>query len=93
MRRSSPFSVVLLGFVLLSCSDDHGESFDTLTDCVVDHSSLSEAQAIAHCLVDFPDLHPDFADQAECVAWVGDNGGYPDARDAACTDYFLETGG
>ena len=52
---------------------------------------LPEAQAIAHCLVDFPELHNGFADHAECVAFVEANGGYPDSRDAACTDYFEET--
>lgn len=72
------------------CGDDHGHSFANLTECVVDHSSLGEPQSIAHCLVDFPELHPTFADQAACEAWVADNGGYPDSREAACIDYFLE---
>lgn len=72
--------------------DDEEESFDNLPDCVAGHESLGEMRAITHCLVDFPDLHPDFATQEECVAWIGDNGGYPDTRDAACTDYFEEIG-
>lgn len=76
------------------CGDDHGhgESFDDLVECVDEHASLTEAQAIAHCLVDYPDLHPDFADQQACVDYVAANGGYPDSRDAACMDYFEETG-
>jgi len=78
---------------LAGCSSDPGEHFDNLVDCVNDHPMLTEAHAIAHCLVDFPDLHPDFPDQQSCVDWVTDNGGYPDSRDAACTDYFTETGG
>jgi hypothetical protein len=76
--------------LLAACGDE--ESFDNLPDCVVDHASLGEAEAIAHCLIDFPDLHPEFEDQAACVDWVADNGGYADSRDDACTDYFEETG-
>lgn len=74
-----------------ACGGDE-ESFDNLPDCVEDHASLGEPESIAHCLVDFPDLHPDFADQQACVDWVTDNGGYPDSRDEACTIYFEETG-
>ena len=71
-----------------------GESYDNLMDCVTDHTmtdGLTEAQAITHCLVDF-DFGQDFTDQAGCVQYVTDNGGYPDSRDAACTDYFVQTG-
>ncbi len=76
-----------------ACGDSTPEeSFDNLPDCVADHASLGEPESIAHCLVDFPELHPDFADQAECVAWVTDNGGYPNSVDAACEDYFVEIG-
>lgn len=78
---------------LTGCGGSDEESFDNLPDCVDDHSSLTEAEAIAHCLVDFPDLHPEFANQQECVDFVTENGGYPDSRDDACTDYFEETGG
>jgi hypothetical protein len=85
-------SVVLLTLGLLGgCGhDDDAHAFENLTECVVDHASLGEPQSIAHCLVDFPELHPTFADQAACVAWVTENGGYPNSRDAACVDYFLE---
>jgi hypothetical protein len=82
-----------LSLTLACGGDDDEESFDNLPDCVADHMSLGEAEAIAHCLVDFPDLHPEFADEAECTAWVADNGGYADSRDAACADSFAETGG
>lgn len=75
---------------LAACSGDDAPEFDNLPDCVVDHIDLGEAESITHCLIDFPYLHPEFADEAECVAWVEDNGGYPDSRDAACTDYFEE---
>jgi len=77
-----------------ACGGDDGESYDNLPDCVEDHvaEGLPEAHAITHCLVDFPDLHADFADQQACVDFVTANGGYPDSRDAACTDYFEETG-
>jgi hypothetical protein len=85
-------SVVVSLNLLTACGGDE-ENFDNLPDCVVDHISLGEAEAIAHCLVDFPDLHPDFADQQACVDWVAANGDYADSRDAACTDYFAETGG
>ncbi len=84
-------SLGLMG--LGACGDEHGESFENLPDCVVDHASLGEAESIAHCLVDFPELHPGFADEAACVAWVETNGGYPNSREAACADYFLETSG
>lgn len=75
-----------------ACGDDHGHTFSNLDACVVDHISLGEPEAIAHCLFDFPDLHPTFADQQACVDWVEANGGYPNSRDAACTDYFLQLG-
>jgi hypothetical protein len=88
MRQLLSLCILL---ALAGCGDD-GESFDNLPDCVADHIDLGEAEAIAHCLVDFPDLHPDFADVQACVDWVADNGGYPDSRDAACADYFEETG-
>lgn len=81
----------LVTLALLGCGHDHDEeSFDNLPDCVVDHASLGEAQSIAHCLVDFPELHPTFADLQECVDWVADNGGYEATREAACADYFEE---
>lgn len=84
-------STVLFAGLLGACGHDHAEeSFDNLPDCVVDHASLGEPESIAHCLFDFPDLHPAFADQQACVDWVEDNGGYPDSRDAACTDYFSQ---
>jgi hypothetical protein len=75
-------------------SGDDVESFDNLPDCVADHADLGEPEGIAHCLVDFPDIHPDFADQAECEAWVSDaaNGGYANSATEACTTYFTETG-
>jgi hypothetical protein len=98
MRRSPVRSAL---FALLSAlpgaiacgGDDEGEeSFDNLPDCVADHASLGEAESITHCLIDFPDLHPEFADEQECVDWVADNGGYADSRAAACADYFEEMG-
>lgn len=83
-----------LVMALAACGDgEDEENFDNLPDCVDDHASLGEAEAIAHCLVDFPDLHPEFADQAECVEFVTNNGGYPDSREEACMDYFEEVGG
>jgi len=92
MRSTFMISFALLT-ALASCGGSgEDEHFDNLPDCVADHGSLPEPEAIAHCLVDFPDLHPDFADQQECVDWVTDNGGYPNSRDDACTDYFEETG-
>jgi hypothetical protein len=85
-------TVLLCCLALAACGGGDEESFDNLPDCVADHISLGEAEAIAHCLVDFPDLHPDFANQQECVDWVAANGGYPDSREAACADYFAEMG-
>ena len=76
------------------CGDDgEEENYDNLPDCVTDHveEGLTEAQAIAHCLVDY-DFHPELADQAACVTYVSENGGYADSRDEACTIYFDETG-
>src|SRR5215216_969065 len=74
--------------------DDDEEAFEDLPDCVEDHLSLGEAEAITHCLVDFPDLHPEFETVDDCVSWVADQAdGYPDSRDDACADYFEETGG
>lgn len=85
---------LVLAVGAFGCGDStEEESFDNLVDCVDDHSSLTEPQAITHCLVDFPDLHPDFADMQACVDFVTENGGYPDSRDAACADYFDQTGG
>lgn len=94
MRLLATLSLALALSLSAACGgdDDDEESFDNLPDCVEDHMSLGEAEAIAHCLVDFPDLHPEFADVDECVAWVTDNGGYPDSREDACADYFEETG-
>ncbi|HUQ01146.1 MAG TPA: hypothetical protein VM261_01565 [Kofleriaceae bacterium] len=77
-------------FAVAACGDDHEESFDNLPDCVADHISLGEPQAIAHCLIDFFDM--DFADQAACVAYVTANGEYPNSRDQACTLYFQMRG-
>ena len=92
-RNHGLFFIILSCIVSFAgCGMEDEENFDNLPDCVADHSSLTEPQAIAHCLYDFPDLHPDFATQEECVTWVTDNGGYPDSRDAACTDYFAELG-
>ena len=95
-RNHSRFFVILiLAGIIISftgCGMEDEENFDNLPDCVVDHSSLTEPQAIAHCLYDFPDLHPEFANQEECVAWVTDNGGYPDSREEACADYLAELG-
>lgn len=88
-------AVVLLAIApLTACGSDHPaeESFDNLPDCVADHASLGEPESIAHCLVDFPELHPDFADLAECMTWVTENGGYEDSSEAACNDYFVEIG-
>lgn len=83
---------IVLVFALVACgsSEDHGHTFDNLTDCVDDHADLGEAHAITHCLIDFPDLHPGFADAAECEAWVVDNGDYADVAADACADYFAE---
>jgi hypothetical protein len=84
-------SFVCIAFVVFTaCGHGHEESFDNLEDCVADHAGLGEVEAIAHCLIDNPDLHPDFADEAACVAWIEDNGGYPDSREEACMIYFEE---
>ena len=83
---------IAFALALAACGGGDDESFDNLPDCVADHAALGEAEAIAHCLVDFPDLHPDFADPAACETWVEDNGGYPDSREEACMIYFEETG-
>jgi hypothetical protein len=93
MRRLLLLLAITLIAPLASCGGEEEESFDNLPDCVVDHASLGEAEAIAHCLVDFPELHSGFANQAECVAFVEANGGFPDSRDEACTIFFEETGG
>jgi len=98
MRSSIVLSVVLalaLSTSIAACGGGNGgESYDNLMACVTDHTmtdGLTEAQAITHCLVDF-DFGQDFTDQAGCVQYVTDNGGYPDSRDAACMDYFVQTG-
>ncbi len=98
MRLSIFLSIILslgLSTAIAACGDDGGgESYDNLMDCVTDHTmtdGLTEPHAITHCLVDF-DFGQDFTDQAGCVQFVTDNGGYPDSRDAACTDYFVQTG-
>ena len=97
MKQLALGAVLLFPLALASaCGDDEeggGESFDTLVECVDDHLALGEAESIAHCLVDFPDLHGGLADQAACEAFVEANGGYPDNREAACLDYFEEVGG
>lgn len=93
-QRFAALALFMLTSLCLACGgDDDGEeeSFDNLPDCVEDHEGLGEAEAIAHCLVDFPDLHPEFQNIDDCVDWVADNGGYPDSRDDACADYFEET--
>lgn len=86
---------VALSIGIAACTGGNGgESYDNLMDCVTDHTmtdGLTEAHAITHCLVDF-DFGQDFTDQAGCVQYVTDHGGYPDSRDAACTDYFVQTG-
>ncbi len=96
MRLTLPALVLFMTASLCSAcggdDDDEEESFDNLVDCVDDHLSLGEEESIAHCLVDFPDLHPDFSTVEDCIDWVAENGGYPDARDGACADYFEETG-
>jgi hypothetical protein len=85
-------AAAVLLLALTACGeDDHGHTFDNLPDCVADHIELGEAESIAHCLYDFPDLHPEFADVDECVAWVDDEG-YPESSEAACEDYFEEMG-
>ena len=91
IRTFAAAALLCLG-PLAACGGDHEEGFDNLPDCVEDHIDLGEAESIAHCLVDFPDLHPVFADEQECVDWVADNGGFPDSREDACTDYFEEMG-
>ncbi len=82
--------LALLCVLTLSGCGEPEESFDNLPDCVDDHAALGQSEAIAHCLVDFPDLHPDLADQAACVEWVEANGGYTESSDDACADYFEE---
>jgi hypothetical protein len=79
------YFIVAAVLALTACGDEE-ESFDNLPDCVADHASLGEPQAIAHCLLDFFDMN--FADQAACVQYVTDNGGYPNSRDMACMLYF-----
>jgi hypothetical protein len=80
---------------LSACGDDGGEEqYDNLEECVVDHTveeGLTEQQAITTCLLDHLDqLNLDFADVAECVDYVTNNGGYADSRDAACQAYIDE---
>jgi hypothetical protein len=85
----------LFALTLAACGGNSGEEhYDTLQDCVTDHvtEGLSEPHAITHCLVDFPDLHDDFANIQACVDFVTANGGFADSRDDACADYFVETG-
>jgi len=103
-NQTSPLKRSVLSFLLplvcsgafAACGEDTPaeESFDNLPDCVLDHAGLGEPEAIAHCLVDFPELHggTDFADQQACVDFVTANGGYPDSSEDACTDYFTELG-
>ena len=92
MRSFIATALFISSMLLAACGGDDGDSFDNLPDCVADHIDLGEAESITHCLIDFPELHPEFADQQACVDWVTDNGGYPDSRDDACADYFEETG-
>lgn len=82
-----------LALPLAACGDDGGESYDTLAACVDDHveEGLPEANAITHCLVDYP-FGDGLTTQQECVDYVTDHGGYPDSVDEACTDFIAETG-
>jgi hypothetical protein len=91
----SLFSIA--GALALACAacgsgDDGAEHYDNLPDCVTDHVSegLSEQHAITHCLYDFPNIHPDFATVQACIDFVTANGGYPDTRQAACEDLFVQ---
>jgi hypothetical protein len=77
---------------LAACSGDDGESFATLTECVDDHveEGLPEANAITHCLVDYP-FGDGLTTQAECEEFLVDEG-YEDSSVEACTDFIEETG-
>jgi hypothetical protein len=92
MHIKTILAAAVLSMAVGACHG-HGHDFENLPECVDDHIDLGEAQSIAHCLYDFPELHPTFADQQECVDWVEDNGGYPDSRDAACADYLSQLEG
>jgi hypothetical protein len=77
---------------LAGCGHSHGGDYDTLMDCVTDHTGsegLTEVQALATCLVDHSDVT--FTTQAECEAYVAANGGYPNSVVMACMIYLQET--
>jgi hypothetical protein len=80
---------IVVAWSVAACGHDHGHEFDNLPECVDEHSDLGEPEGIAHCLIDFPELHPDFADQQACVDWVTDEG-YADSAEEACMHYFEE---
>jgi len=98
MRLVSALALALLATLTLACGGhDHEAQYDNLEDCVIDHTveeGLTEAQAITTCLLDHLDqLNLDFATVEECVAYVTDNGGYPNSRQEACEAYIAETTG
>jgi hypothetical protein len=95
VSRSSLFGIACLVALSVACGGDddhHGDDYVVIADCIDEHveQGQPEFEATAHCLVDYPDLHPDFADQAECVEFI-DEAGYPDSSEAACEFYFEET--
>ena len=84
-------SIVIAFACLAACGHSHGGDYDNLMACVDDHTGnegLTEVQALATCLLDHQDL--EFATQADCEAYVADNGGYPDSAAMACMIYFQE---
>jgi hypothetical protein len=89
MRLVFSFSFL---FALAACGHSHGEEYDNLPDCVVDHvdEGLSESNSITTCLLDH--LEVTLTTQAECEAYVSDpaNGGYTASATQACTDYFAQ---
>ena len=77
----------------LGACHDHEEDYDSLEDCMVDHTQvemLPELQALTVCLVDHFDLGWDTA--AECEAYVEAHGGYADSRVEACAEYIRQKG-
>jgi hypothetical protein len=95
MRRHSVIRLAIAAVIstaLAGCGHSHGGAYDTLMECVTDHTGeegLTEVQALATCLVDHSDVT--FTTQAECETYVAANGGYPNSAVMACMIYLQET--
>jgi hypothetical protein len=87
----APLLVTTFLAIAPACGHDgDGHTFATLTECVEEGHDLEEVEGIAHCLID-QGFGDGLTTVEECVAWVTDNGGYPDSRDEACALFIEET--